>query len=215
VIIFKDVVFDKVQCQKELDEVKLLFNGCPDIEETKGSGGYSKGLQGIFEKRLQLFALMGKIVFGEIATKWNKEVKFGDFRADFIIANNNEKKVCLIEFENAKTDSIFKQKTHSDSTVTFEWSPKFDHGYSQILDWKYYAMEEKESVKKDFSQKPKEIEFALFIGWNKYLQQSNFQERFDFRKDKVTIESKAFYCMCFDSLIDELQEKLNLYNSGL
>lgn len=212
---FKDIIFDKVQCQKEINDVKVLFSNTPDIDETKGKGSYSGGLQGIFRNRTQLFALMGKIVFGEIATKWNDEVKFGNFRADFIIANDKKNKVCLIEFENAKMESIFRKKTHSDKTITYEWAPRFEHGYSQILDWKYYSIEEKTSLKNDFQVHPKEIEFALCIGWNKHLQQSNFQERFDFRKNKVTVESKTFYCMCFDSFVDELQEKLNLYNAGL
>ena len=213
-MIFKDLAFDKDQCQKELEEVRQLFAPYPNIDEIKGEGDLLGGLQGIFERRTQLFALLGKIVFGEIATKWNKNAPFGDFIADFVIANKTEKKVCLIEFEDAKEESIFAKKTRSGRTVTYEWSPRFDHGYSQILDWKYHAVEEKESVKKDFDQKPKEIEFALFIGWSKYLKRSNLQERFDFRKNKVTIESKAFCCMCFDSLIEELQEKLDLYNAG-
>ena len=214
-IVFKKISFNPTDCQNELDDVKALFSKTPDINETTGSGLYSGGLQGIFRKRKQLFALMGKIVFGEIATKWNDEVKFGNFRADFILANDKENKVCLIEFENAKKESIFRKKTLSKKTVTYEWAPRFEHGYSQILDWKYYSIEEKASVKNDFQVLPKEIEFALCIGWNKHLQQSNFQERFDFRKNKVTIESKTFYCMCFDSFVDELQEKLNLYNAGL
>ncbi len=216
-ILFKNVDFDLDQCQKELDEVKAIFNGCPDIPETdrKSRGNHTEGLQTIFKKRSQLFALMGKIIFGEFAKKWNDEVKFGNYRADFIIASKNEKQVCLIEFEDATTESIFSVKTESTKTKTYEWSSRFDHGYSQILDWKYYATEEKASITNDFSTPPKKLEFALVVGWEKHLQPSNLQSRYDFRKNKVVINSGTFYCWNFDSLVEELQEKLHVYREEL
>jgi hypothetical protein len=39
---------------------------------------------------------------------------------------------CFVEFEDARKDSVFKKQG---AKATREWGARFDHGYSQIIDW--------------------------------------------------------------------------------
>ncbi len=57
---------------------------------------------------------------------------FGDYAADLAIGDSRKREYCFVEFENAAADSIFKKVGKK---ATLEWSNRFDHGYSQIIDW--------------------------------------------------------------------------------
>lgn len=212
-IVYKNVVFDKTQCRQQLDELKNLFLNSPEIDETKGVDG---GLQNIFKKRPMLLALMGRLFFSELATYWNQEVDVGDYRVDFVIANHDKSKVALIEFENAKENSLFVKKTSSKTSISYEWAPRFDHGYSQVIDWVYLNSQNHGEIEKCFKDKKLDpINFALVIGWNKHLQISDLQERFNFRRNETYVDKKNIYCNTFDALLEELEEKYYLQINNL
>ena len=59
---------------------------------------------------------------------------FGDFRCDLAVADSVTRACTFVEFEDAGPRSLFVQ--HGDK-ATREWSPRFDHGYSQVVNWFY------------------------------------------------------------------------------
>jgi hypothetical protein len=62
---------------------------------------------------------------------WEFDI-YGDFRCDLAVGEWEKGAYCFVEFKNAQKDSVFKKQG---SKATREWGPRFDHGYSQIIDW--------------------------------------------------------------------------------
>lgn len=64
-----------------------------------------------------------------------KSIK-GQHRTDYTVVSEMKDgyNICLIEIEDASNNSIFKSSNNRKSP---EWSNRFEHGYSQILDWLY------------------------------------------------------------------------------
>ena len=56
---------------------------------------------------------------------------FGDYKADLVIGDSENHQYCFVEFEDAAATSVFKQTPRA----TPDWSPRFEHGFSQIVDW--------------------------------------------------------------------------------
>ena len=56
---------------------------------------------------------------------------FGDHKADLVIGDSQNHEYCFIEFEDATETSIFKESTKA----TLDWSPRFEDGFSQIVNW--------------------------------------------------------------------------------
>jgi Domain of unknown function (DUF4263) len=63
---------------------------------------------------------------------------FGDFKADILVGSKHEKEFCVIEFENGRQDTIFKKQRKRKNP---EWSARFEHAFSQIVDW-FYNLED-------------------------------------------------------------------------
>src|SRR5262249_3402250 len=56
---------------------------------------------------------------------------FGDYKADLVIGDSQSHQYCLVEFEDATAASIFKKTARAAP----DWSHRFEHGFSQIIDW--------------------------------------------------------------------------------
>lgn len=57
---------------------------------------------------------------------------FGDFTCDLAIGDSTSKTFLLVEFEDAMAESIFNLRK---GKATPEWSPRLEHGFSQVIDW--------------------------------------------------------------------------------
>jgi hypothetical protein len=87
-----------------------------------------------FKKRKHLSAAIGSF-HGDISRpdRVASELNlFGDFTCDLASGDSTTSAFMLMEFENAETDSIFIKKR---SRAMKEWSPRFEHGFSQLVDW--------------------------------------------------------------------------------
>jgi Domain of unknown function (DUF4263) len=49
-----------------------------------------------------------------------------------VLGNKNKSTFCVVEFEDGKLNSIFRKFANKSMT---EWSPRFEHGFSQLVDW--------------------------------------------------------------------------------
>src|SRR5262249_21767279 len=125
---FEEHAFDLAVCRKEVLDLHELLRR-PILKE-------KEHIQPFFRRRHQLSALCG-LYNASIARfdrlAWEYQL-FGDFSCDLVVGDSAKKTFSFIEFEDAGPKSIFVQQGKKS---TREWSPRFDHGYSQIIDWFY------------------------------------------------------------------------------
>jgi hypothetical protein len=207
---------DLALCQANLNEFKDLLDTRQEIEET-GSGS----LQEFFTSRMSLLLLMGES-FG--AGLWpaqyqNEPVLFNEFRADYVVCDATRKKFLFIEFEDAKANSIFEVKNDRRTGTSYQWSRRFEHGLSQVVDWHFRIDDYRRTSKlqEHFGSDDIAFQGVLIIGRDHFLQQQGNRRRFDWRVEKTTIDSRSIHCLTFDKLYREMAgrlENLRLVGSG-
>jgi hypothetical protein len=202
--------FDINECDRQLQELLVFLGANPSIPETG-----ENGLQKFFADRPNLILLLGYWHFGLEPAFYKPEVSLfnNEFRADFVVADREKKKFVFIEFEDATEDSIFKLKfRRSDlANTSYDWSPRYEHGLSQVIDW-YYRMDDYERTNKFeeyFGHRHVSYSGLLVIGRDQFIQHSGLMQRFRWRSHKTIIDSKPLHCMTFDQLLEESIEKLS------
>lgn len=198
---------DLAQCEKSLDEYEDFLNATKEIEET-GLGS----LQEFFEKRLDLLLLMGDMFGpGFWPTHYQKEFTlFNEFRADYVVSDQTKQKFLFIEFEDAKEHSIFSEKSDSKTGTSYHWSRRFEHGFSQIVDWQFRIDDYRRSIKVEEHFGSDDIAFqgVLVIGRDCFLKKHGTQRRFDWRLKNITVQSRPIHCLTFDKLRREMVGRL-------
>jgi hypothetical protein len=135
---------------------------------------------------------------------------FGDYAADVAVGDSKRGAYCFIEFENAAPESIFVKAGKKSS---LEWAPRFDRGYSQIIDWfwKLHDMPGTRTARARFDDRDSIDYYALLvIGRSHHLKPLDFQ-RLEWRRQKVIIDSRRIHCVTFDEFYDDLAFKLGKY----
>jgi hypothetical protein len=202
--------FDIIECDKQIQELEIFLANNLEIGETGDNG-----LQKFFSDRPSLILLLGYWHFGLEPAFYKSEVSLfnSEFRADFVIADQQKRKFVFVEFEDAKAYSVFKiksPKTESGNT-SYEWSSRYEHGLSQFIDW-YYRMDDYERTNKFeeyFGHRQVSYTGLLVIGRDNFIRESGLMQRFRWRSMKTVIDSKPLHCMTFDQLFEELREKLS------
>lgn len=135
---------------------------------------------------------------------------FGDFRADMIVGDSVRKSYCLVEFEDATKDSIFKSGGRS----TSEWSSRFEHGFGQLVDWfwKIDGLRDSPQARAIFGADTFAFMGMLVIGRDSFLGPEELM-RIEWRINKVTINSNKIVCLTYDQLAKGLRDSLTLYKS--
>jgi len=122
---FKRIAFDPMKCRSEITELDALLGSTADLSERKD-------IQPFFRSHEQLSAFLGSYTahIGAATDIVYEYPIFGNFAADLIVGNKSTGDFCFIEFEDGRDESIFKKTSRN---IT-EWSPRFEHGFSQIVD---------------------------------------------------------------------------------
>lgn len=197
---FEHFQFSPNLCRKELLELKELLETQDDLSERKQ-------ILPFFQSRKHLSAFVGfyapQIVnLDRLAFEYDL---FGDFSADLVIGDSTKGHYCFIEFEDASENSIFKKTNRASS----DWSPRFEHGFSQIVDWfwKLEDMRQTTKFRDCFGQDYISYSALLIIGRDHYLSSAD-KNRLKWRMDKVQIDSKPLFCLTFDNLYEDLNSRL-------
>lgn len=208
--------FDINDCDKQLQELDELLTKKLEIPEAG-----EKGLQKFFSDRPNLILLLGFWSFGLEPSLYKAEASlFGnEFRADFVVANRSRRKFIFVEFEDATENSVFKPKAQrsSSANVSYEWSSRYEHGLSQVIDW-HYRMDDYERTHKFeeyFGSRDVSYTGLLVIGRSAFLEKSGLMKRFQWRSEKTVVNSKPIHCITFDQLLHESREKLLTLRSSL
>lgn len=200
---FLDLTFDTDRCRAELQQFRELLESADELEERKV-------LLPFFRQAQHLSAFIGSYFsyiesFDRIAYEYSL---FGDFACDLVVGDARRQAYCFIEFEDARRDSIFVQRTRS----TPEWSPRFEHGFSQLVDWMWSLDDTRHSTSfvHRFGSGHVRMFGMLIIGRGSELSHRE-QHRLDWRLERVLIDSKQIFCVTYDQLLVDLESRLSNY----
>lgn len=198
--------FNIAQCLVELEEFEHLLRKKEELSE-------SIDILPFFKSRLHLSAFIASyapsmITFDRIKHEFSL---FGDFRADLVVGDSTHHTYCFIEFEDAAKNSIFTTKR---GKSTSEWSPRFEHGFSQIVDWfwKIDDCKNTDSARNIFGDSNIEIYGIIVIGRDQFLSPLD-KARLKWRLNKVVVDSRKVICITFDQLARDIRDRLNLYQT--
>jgi hypothetical protein len=133
----------------------------------------------------------------------------GDFAADIVLGNKEKGVFCVIEFEDGKPDSMFTKLPNKSTT---EWSRRFEHGFSQLVDW-FYALDDfkkTERVARDFGHGHVTVLGLLILGRSAGLSDAD-RNRLKWRTEKVRVDSHTIECLTLDDLHQYLEWRISFY----
>lgn len=201
---FEDIVFDPEKCRRELKEFGDLLESSATLSERRD-------IQPFFRKRKQLAAFIGTFApdIGPATQIAYEYPIFGDFAADIVLGNRDRGEYCLIELEDGGLDSIF---TTVKNKSTKEWGKRFEHGFSQLIDWFYSLDDLKKTARfaKDFGYGHVKFFGLLLIGRSRGTSQAD-RSRLKWRTEKVLVDSHCIHCLTFDELYEVLGQRMSYY----
>ncbi|MBP3955269.1 DUF4263 domain-containing protein [Gemmata sp. G18] len=201
---FTSVTFDPKQCRTEIDEFGAMLRTKTELSE-------KYDIQPFFKSRMQASAYIGSFMrnIGPATQICFEYGFFGDYAADLVLGDKAYRQFCVIEFEDGRLQSIFKPSQTGNARV---WSPRFEHGYSQIIDW--YTMlddlKKSERFKRDFGDGHIRFSAMLIIGRDAGITDSYDRFRLNWRADKVSVDSNNVICVTFDELHRHMDRQLRL-----
>jgi Domain of unknown function (DUF4263) len=200
------ISFDPIKCRAEIIEFGTLLASKPDLSERDD-------IQPFFKSHEHLSALMGTYApeIGPATEIVFEYPKYGNFRADLIVGNKSAGAFLLVEFEDGRLESIFR-KTSRDLP---EWSPRFEHGFSQIVDWFCLLDDLKKTdlFKRTFGEGYVSFSGLLVIGRDSGLTNEYDQIRLSWRSGNIALTSQPVVCVTFDQLHSKLDWRLKV-NTG-
>jgi Domain of unknown function (DUF4263) len=134
---------------------------------------------------------------------------FGDFRCDLAIGDSVTRATTFVELEDAGPRSLFVKRK---SKATREWSPRFDHGYSQVVDWfhKLQDMTNSAAMEARFGKRAIDYAGVLVVGRNQHSDVGE-HERLRWRREHVIVNSKRIVCVTYDQLLEDLEFRLDWF----
>ena len=199
---FIKIQFDAEQCRREADELRHLLATNSDLHERKQ-------VLPFFKSRLQLSAFLGsyhpEIVRYDLVA--HELPLFGDFVADLVVGDSKNGAFAFIEFEDASPDSVFVKRK-----ATPDWSGRFEHGFSQLVDWFFALHEQGQTVafEDKFGNRTIRHLGILVIGRSEHLGIQE-KQRLRWRQEFVLLNSKQIYCKTFDQLRDDILDRLEQF----
>jgi hypothetical protein len=203
----ESIVFEPARFEKELAAFGTLLRSKTDLSETSD-------IQPFFEKNKQLSAYLGTFSpnIGPATELAFRYPFFGDFTADLLLGNKRATEFCVVEFEDGRPDSIFKNQPRRGNA---EWSARFEHGFSQLTDW-FYNLDDFKGTKgfaRTFGTGHVRFIGLLVIGRSASLDEAK-RSRLKWRTEKVLIDSHPVNCITFDELYESLRDRFVRYREA-
>jgi hypothetical protein len=196
--------FDWAKCRAELNDFGKLLGSKKDLSERSE-------IQPFFEKSRQLSAFLGALTvdIGPADRLAFRFPVFGDFEADIVVGDRQQGAYCMIELEDSKPDSIF---TRVPGKSTSEWGRRFEHGFSQLVDW-FYALDDLKSSQRfarDFGHGHVQFFGILITGRSADLSEGD-RNRLKWRSDRVSVNTHKVRCLTFDDVYALLSLRMGVY----
>jgi hypothetical protein len=199
----EEITFDYALCRQQVEELRSWLAAKEELSERKD-------ILPFFQERPQLAILFGtfnrKIGLAD-RVAWEFDI-FGDFACDLVLGEWARGAYCFVEFEDARSNSIFEQEGKK---ATRKWGRRFEHGYSQIIDWahKLDGRTPSADLLARFGRYEINYEAVLVIGTDKHLDEGE-KQRLNWRTDKIAINAKTILCMTFDELLSQFSLRLGI-----
>jgi Domain of unknown function (DUF4263) len=201
--------FEPFQIDRNLNKHQLeLFE---KLLTTQDDLSEDKDLRPFFNQNPHFTAAIAEIFHIDVNCLAFEFDLWGDFRCDIAIGDSRSNTYCLVEIEDAKKDSIFKKQ---DKRGLAEFSARFEHGYSQIVDW-YYKIDTLKgntvTTQERFAQNNPKIYGILLIGRNSSFKDASQFARFEWRTKHVIVNSQTISCFTFDHLLERFKTRNKIY----
>jgi hypothetical protein len=195
------LAFSYSQCLKEALELQTFLGSQTTLKERDE-------ILPFFKERQHLSAFLSVYTgrarrFDRIAHEYPL---YGDFTCD-LVAGDWSSAFVFVEFENAAEYSVFKQQK---TKATPEWSSRFEHGFSQILDWFYKMDTQRHSpdFEDRFGSRNIHVSGLLVVGRRQELGPREM-DRLSWRHQHVIVHGKQIHSMTFDDLCADTLERLS------
>jgi hypothetical protein len=206
---FEPITLDYGVLSKELNELKALLNSQTSLKERAEIAPFFKG-------RKHLSAALGLTNSGvllpdRIATELDL---FGDFACDVASGDSETNAYTLIEFEDAQQYSVLT-KLETGKTMK-RWAPRFEHGFSQLVDWAWRLTTEGTSSAaygRIFGQNSATIHLLLIGGRDADLTEDDL-DRLSWRANNMSLGSFRMSCLTFDGVLNTIRRRLLLAASS-
>lgn len=200
---FRSIVFDPTSFTSEFARFTSLLDAKTELSE-------KRELLPLFKTSPNLVAMLGNLHPGisrvdRVAYEYDL---FGDFACDFAVGDSTRNAYCFVELEDAKKNSIFMPS----SRATPDWATRFEHGFSQIVDWMYKLSdtEKSDSFEDRFGAKSIDVMCILVVGRSAFISPSE-QRRILWRERHVVVHSQKIRCLTYDQLREEFSYILTTY----
>jgi hypothetical protein len=202
---FQPLRLDPVRCEVELDDLAQLLRAHAALPERAA-------ILPFFRQRPQLLLLLG-LTYGRVNDPdcFAQELRlFGSFVADAVVGEWDRRSFCLVEFEEGAPESTFVHGRRGTSL----WSPRFEHGFSQIVDrlWKLDDLRGTSSFMEVFGAATIDVVAVLVVGRDAGLTLTD-RERLTWRRRHVLVNSQYIYCCTYDELERDLRQRLTLFST--
>jgi hypothetical protein len=204
---FTPLIWDAARCRTEVEDFRVLLANNISLTERKQ-------IVPLFRRCVHLAAFLGSYHpdidrFDRIAFEYDL---FGDFSCDMVVGDSAKRAHNFIEFEEAESQSLFRRQGKKS---TREWSAKFDHGYSQIIDWfgKLRDSEKSDDFEARFGARSINFMGTLVVGRDQFLEPGE-RQRLDYRRRHVVVDSHKVQCVTYDELLEDLSFRLEQYGSA-
>jgi len=130
----------------------------------------------------------------------------GMFRTDLVLGNNGSRRFGLVEFEDAEANSIFKKGTNQYRY----WSPRIEHGFSQILDWAWVRADHPNDsvLRAGFGGPITTSAYAVVCGRDASLCDDVERKRFMHRRDHMKVEGQPALVLTYDEMVRYMEDSL-------
>jgi hypothetical protein len=195
---FQSILFDPSKCREELAEFSRLLDTNAELEE--------RMIVQFFRDRVQLSGSLGLInpnvqSVDRIAFEYPL---FGDFVCDLVVGDSTSLSYCFIEFEETGPRSVFVERNRE----TPEWASRFEHGFSQIIDWfwKLDDMSRTGDFEHRFGGRSIHWMACLIVGRKTFGTRE--AERLTWRQNHVVVNSRHIICMNYEDLHETLGRRI-------
>jgi hypothetical protein len=134
---------------------------------------------------------------------------FGDFVCDVASGDSEANAYTLVEFEDAKEHSVFS-RLEPGKTV-WRWSPRFERGFSQLVDWAWRLSTESTSsdaFRRIFGNSHPTVHLLLIVGRDSDLAKDDF-DRLRWRANHTALGAVRVSCYTFDQVLTSLRRRLS------
>jgi hypothetical protein len=192
--------WDLHRCLRELKALQRFL--------TESSAPAERGeVLPFFREHLHLSAFLGSYhqdsnLFDLLAHEYDL---FGDFTCDIVVGDSATKVYGFVELEDAAPRSVFVKRTGKSS---LEWAPRFEHGFSQVVDWFYKLddMEKTDEFESRFGKPVIKYFGLLIVGKDESFGEKELR-RLQWRQEKTLINSNRVICVTFNQLHTDLMRR--------